>query len=73
LEFEDGSRLKADLIVFATGFERNMKNVIGHLFDEDTASQMGDFQGFDEEGELRRAYKPCGRKCALVCEWFARL
>jgi hypothetical protein len=62
LEFEDGSHLKADVIVFTTGFESNMKNQVKELFGVEVADQMGDCWGLDSEGEIRGAYKPCGRK-----------
>jgi hypothetical protein len=62
LEFEDGLHLKADVIVFTTGFESNMKNQVKELFGVEIAGQMGDCWGLDSEGELRGAYKPTGRK-----------
>jgi hypothetical protein len=62
LEFQDGSTLKADVIVFTTGFENNMKNQVQEIFGVEIADQMGDFWGLDSEGELMGAYKPCGRK-----------
>ncbi|TVY81082.1 putative indole-3-pyruvate monooxygenase [Lachnellula suecica] len=60
LEFADGSVLKADLIVFATGFVHNMKLQVKDLFGAEIAEQMGDYWGLDEEGELKGAFKRCG-------------
>ena len=62
LEFADGSRLRADVIVFATGFRGNMKYMAEEIFGPEIAEQMGDFFTLDEEGELKGAFKPCGRK-----------
>jgi hypothetical protein len=62
LEFSDGSKLKADLIVFATGFEHSMKSQVADLFGPDVAEQKGEFWSLDKEGELRGAFKRCGRK-----------
>ena len=63
LEFADGSRLKADVVVFATGYNTNMKNEVRKLFGKDIAESVGDFKGLDKEGELKGAYKPGRRKC----------
>ncbi|KAF2464232.1 FAD/NAD(P)-binding domain-containing protein [Lindgomyces ingoldianus] len=60
LKFEDGEELPADLIVFATGFERSMTRVVRQFFGEDVAQQVNDFWGVDEEGELIGAFKPNG-------------
>ena len=62
LHFSDGSELKADVIVFSTGFSGDLRSEIRELFGEDVASKVQDFWGLDEEGELNGAFKPCGRK-----------
>lgn len=62
LEFDDGSQLKADVIVFATGFKGNMRYMAEEIFGPEIAEQMGDFWTLDKEGELKGAFKPCGRK-----------
>lgn len=67
LVFDDGSKLGADVIVFATGFEGNMKVMIRDLFSDDVAAQLDDFWGLDEEGEIRGAFRPSGRECILWC------
>jgi len=43
-----------------------MKSQAEGLFGPEIAGQMGDFWGLDEEGELRGAFKRCGRKCHLA-------
>jgi hypothetical protein len=62
LEFEDGTKLKADVIVFATGFEGNMRYMVEEIFGPEIAEKMGDFWTLDKEGEIKGAFKPCGRK-----------
>ena len=66
LAFSDGSTLKADLIVFTTGFQHSMKSQVAALFGPEIAEQMGDFWGLDAEGELRGAFKRCGRKFRVM-------
>jgi hypothetical protein len=57
--------LKADVIVFATGFKGNMKYMVEDIFGPDIAEQMGDFWTLDKEGEIQGAFKPCGRGLPL--------
>jgi hypothetical protein len=76
------SEIPADLIVFATGFEGNMKAEVSRLFGPEVASKADDFWGIDEEGELKGMWKPmrqrglwyhCGSLChARYCaRWIA--
>lgn len=62
LIFSDGTHLKADVIVFATGFVGNLRQQVEQLFGSEIGDQVGDFWGLDEEGELKAAFKPTGRK-----------
>jgi hypothetical protein len=57
LLLDDGTELDADVIVFTTGFEGNMKYLVKDIFGEEIAEQMGDFWGLDEEGEVKGAWK----------------
>ena len=50
------------MIVFATGFKGNMKYMVEEIFGPEVAEQMGDFWTLDKEGEVKGAFKPCGRK-----------
>lgn len=59
LGFADGTELPADLIVFASGFDLNMKNQVKELFGEEVAGKFGDFTTMNEEGEASGAYKFC--------------
>lgn len=58
----DGSRLPADVVVFATGFVCNLKLQVSELFGPEVAASLDELWGLDEEGELRGAFKPCGRE-----------
>lgn len=62
LEFEDGTNLKADVVVFATGFKGNVKYLVEDIFGSEVAEQMGDYWTFDKEGEIKGAFKPTDRK-----------
>ena len=58
--------LDADVIVFSTGFEGNLREALIPILGDDVASRLNDWWGIDEEGELRGAYKPSGRKCFIA-------
>ncbi|KUJ17712.1 putative flavin-containing monooxygenase [Mollisia scopiformis] len=62
LAFADNSVLPADVVVFATGFQTNLRSVVTEIFSPSTADAMGDFWGVDSEGELRAAFRPGGQK-----------
>ena len=57
--------MKADAIVFATGFVGTMKATIRELLGSDVADHVEDFWGVNEEGEVKGAFKPCGRQYYL--------
>jgi Pyridine nucleotide-disulphide oxidoreductase len=58
LMFGDGSTLKADVVVFATGFEGNMRKMSEKFLDQEVTSSMDDCFHVDAEGELIGAWKP---------------
>jgi hypothetical protein len=60
LKFEDGTELKADVIVVATGQDHDYRNQIGNIIGKGFASKLGEFWGLDEEGEIRNVMKPAG-------------
>lgn len=66
LECADGSHLKADVVVFATGFLTNLRVIVKELFGDDVGDKVEDYWGLDEEGEIKGAFKPSGRKLSLV-------
>lgn len=61
LLFADGSHLKADVLVFATGFLGNLRDIVRQMFGDKVADKAGDCWGVDDEGEIKGAFKPLGR------------
>jgi cation diffusion facilitator CzcD-associated flavoprotein CzcO len=49
--FEDGSKLEADVIVLATGFD-NMRQTARKIFGDNIGNRLLDVWGFNEEGEI---------------------
>lgn len=76
--FEDGAELKADVVVFATGFDHDMKNQVSSLFSSEVAEETGDWWGLDSEGEIRGAFKPLKKTMWYVggdqsqCRYYSR-
>ena len=70
LECVNGDFIRADVIVFCTGFLGNLRVIVGGIFGSDVASQVDDFWGLDEEGELKGAFKFSGRKLVLTVTLF---
>ncbi|KAH6714086.1 putative flavin-containing monooxygenase [Leptodontidium sp. MPI-SDFR-AT-0119] len=60
LLLEDGTEVKADVIVFTTGFEQNMRSIAGRIVGPEVENQLEDFWGVNEEGELKGAFKYTG-------------
>ena len=58
LEFANGSKLDADVIIYATGFEGNMRSVTEKIVGSKVAEQLEDFWQVDAEGELLGVWKP---------------
>jgi hypothetical protein len=56
LLFADGTRLPADEIVFATGYQ-NMRTQARLLFGNKVADRLRHVWGFDEEGEWRTMWR----------------
>ena len=59
IEFEDGSKLDADEIIFATGYQ-NMRSQARLTFGDEVADRIGDVWGLDEEGEFRTMWQRTG-------------
>lgn len=57
---KDGSLLEADVVVLATGYQ-NQEVDIHDYFGSDVAGRVGKIWGWDEGGELRRAWRPTGQ------------
>jgi hypothetical protein len=62
LRFNDGSSLDADVIIFCTGFQHNMRHEVARIVGPKIGNQLDDFWGIDDEGELRGAFKKMDRK-----------
>lgn len=58
----DGSRIDADVVAFATGYESNFNSSIKNIFGDDVSRQLRPFWGLDAEGEIFGAWKQTGRK-----------
>ncbi|KAG0693602.1 FAD/NAD(P)-binding domain-containing protein [Suillus ampliporus] len=67
IEFKDGSKLSADVIVLATGNEPVMKGTRALLGDEIVEQLPPEVWGLDSEGELNQTYRPSGHPGL----WFA--
>ncbi|KAK2804743.1 hypothetical protein FQN50_006481 [Emmonsiellopsis sp. PD_5] len=48
----NGTKLQADIVVFATGYE-NMRNSARRIVGDEVADKLSDAWGLDEEGELK--------------------
>ena len=62
LVFKNGSTIDADVIVFATGYENNMRLYVEKFLGKQVSDMIDDFAGIDAEGEVRGECKPIGRK-----------
>jgi len=67
LEFSDGSRLDADVIVFATGYKSDLKNSARRIMGPEIAEDLEEFWQCDREGETRGAWRDTGRTSNLFC------
>ncbi|KAF1937599.1 FAD/NAD(P)-binding domain-containing protein [Clathrospora elynae] len=59
IEFADGTKLEADEIVFATGYQ-NMRTQARKIFGDEVADRVNDVWGFNEEGEFRTMWQKSG-------------
>ncbi|KAF5706030.1 dimethylaniline monooxygenase (n-oxide forming) [Fusarium mundagurra] len=58
LAFSDGTDIKADVIVLATGFVGNLRQHVDKIFGSAIAKRAGDCFGLNSEGEVLGAFKP---------------
>ena len=65
LEFANGSTLDADVIVFCTGFEHDVRKQAAKLVGQEIGDRLEDYWELDDEGELRGAYKRMS--CEYIC------
>lgn len=57
LVLPDGSCLPADVIIWCTGFQLNLRDSIRQMLGDDVADRIEDFYGVDDEGEIRGIWK----------------
>ncbi|KAG2072258.1 putative dimethylaniline monooxygenase (N-oxide-forming) [Suillus decipiens] len=68
LVFDDGSRVMADLVIFATGYSKTtIKEVAENLFGPQVADAVHDLGGWDSDCELAGVWRPTGHDGL----WFA--
>ena len=60
LDMADGTRLDADIVVFATGYQ-NMRTQTRVLFGDALADKTSDVWGFNKEGEFRTMWQRSGQ------------
>ncbi|MCJ1405129.1 hypothetical protein MMC11_008355 [Xylographa trunciseda] len=79
ITFADGDELKADEIIFATGYQ-NMRETARKIFGDALADRVGDVWGFDEEGETRSMWRRSGHPGfwffggnLALCRYYSRL
>ena len=61
LEFEDGELLDADVVVFATGYQRDPRIQAATIVGDEVAKSMKMGRGLDADGELERNVMPVGK------------
>ncbi|EJD04564.1 FAD/NAD-binding domain-containing protein [Fomitiporia mediterranea MF3/22] len=59
IEFEDGSELPADVVIFATGYG-DPKQLVGELVGKDVADRVNQVWGLNNEGEINSAWRWSG-------------
>jgi cation diffusion facilitator CzcD-associated flavoprotein CzcO len=60
LEFDDGEVLRADVVVLATGYQKDARRQAAGILGDEIARNMPKFGGLDEEGEIRGSLEPSG-------------
>ena len=63
IQFEDGTTVDADVIVFATGFANDVRTQAAVLTGPEIGETLEDYFYVDEEGEILGAWKPQAREC----------
>ncbi|KAL4875462.1 putative flavin-containing monooxygenase [Aspergillus karnatakaensis] len=58
LKFKDGSTLDADVIVWATGFQSNIRNTVGKIVGPKANALLEDYPRWNEVGEVPGWFRP---------------
>lgn len=61
LEFSDGSKMDADVVVFATGYKGDIRDSAKRIVGEEVVKNLEGFWQCDQEGETRGAWRDTGR------------
>jgi hypothetical protein len=67
LEFESGQILEADVVVFATGYQRDPRIQAATIVGQEVAKSMRIPRGLDEDGEIDRNMMPVGELTFISC------
>jgi putative flavoprotein involved in K+ transport len=59
VNFSDGTKCEADIVVFATGY-RPPEDTVARLFGDEVASRVGPIYGIGDDGEIRGMYSTTG-------------
>lgn len=62
LKFTDGSTIDADVIVWSTGFQTNIRDVAEKIVGPTIGALLEDYPRWNEEGEVLGFYRPQKRK-----------
>ena len=60
LLFADGEEIRADIVIFATGYDHSYMKQVAAIVGEEIASNVDELWGVDAEGEIRGLHKPVG-------------
>ncbi|KAJ7762344.1 hypothetical protein DFH07DRAFT_814018 [Mycena maculata] len=60
IAFSDGTKLDVDVIVYATGFEKDIRSYIATILGTEQAASLEPVWGLDAEGEVRGCWRPSG-------------
>ncbi|KAJ6541796.1 hypothetical protein B0H19DRAFT_1174664 [Mycena capillaripes] len=60
IAFSDGTNLDVDVIVYATGFEKDARIAVAEIIGAEQAASLEPVWGLDTEGEVRGCWRPTG-------------
>ncbi|KAJ7242573.1 hypothetical protein B0H12DRAFT_1236708 [Mycena haematopus] len=60
IAFSDGIEVAADVIVYATGFEKDARTAVAPIIGAEQAALLEPVWGLDTEGEVRGCWRPSG-------------
>ncbi|KAF7337737.1 hypothetical protein MSAN_02247300 [Mycena sanguinolenta] len=60
IAFSDGTQVDADVILYATGFEKDVRTAVATIIGAEQAALLEPVWGVDAEGEMRGVWRPSG-------------